>query len=269
MPVALASGLDITFVFMKTQPHSVVSGNSLEIKICSFYVLRLWRPTGYHQLDPTRVISFVTRDCEKQITNKKYSSVSGFMGLLTRVCIAAGGSTSYRSISIAWLFHQSLCMSGSPRSLPHPHTSGAHSLYSLTQKENHNSQLCSLGAFRHNVPQCEKIKNLFLSSFKCQTKIKTKISPLQLLAHRAQNIPPTWTTFASTSGKIPRWLRSVPAILGVKYSSPECNVFSWLVPNSSCAFSPLSFLLLCTSLNPSLLYLLSWSLPDSVFFYFS
>lgn len=55
-----------------------------------------------HQLDPTRVISFVTRDCEKQITNKKYSSVSGFMGLLTRICIAAGGSTSYTSVSIKW-----------------------------------------------------------------------------------------------------------------------------------------------------------------------
>ena len=55
-----------------------------------------------HQLDPTRVISFVTRDCEMQITNKKYSSVSGFMGLPTRVCAAAGGSTSYTSISIKW-----------------------------------------------------------------------------------------------------------------------------------------------------------------------
>lgn len=55
-----------------------------------------------HGLDPTRVISFVTRDCEKQTTNKKYSSVSGFMGLLTRIYFAAGGSTSYMSISIKW-----------------------------------------------------------------------------------------------------------------------------------------------------------------------
>lgn len=105
-----------------------------------------------HQLDPTRVISFVTRDCEKQITNKKYSSVSGFMGLPTRVFTAAGGSTSCTSISIKWAFHQSLCVSGSPRSLPHPHTSmSSQPVHPHSEGEPPNSfQLRSLGAFRHN-----------------------------------------------------------------------------------------------------------------------